>query len=76
MLFRSPQGTINIDLQWIAVFFLGAGAFLLSSISIRLVLAGTKLLSAMVTDVEILKKMVAKASKGASSSDSSGSNQA
>jgi len=72
----TAQGTINLDLKWIVVSFLGAGAFLLSSIAIRLLLAGTTLLSAMVTDAEVLKKIVAKALTKVSSANRSGSDQA
>ena len=57
----TPRGTINFDFKWIAVSFLGTGAFLLSSISIRLVLAGTTLLSSMVTDIATVKKMILRA---------------
>ena len=49
-----------IDLKWIAVSFLGGGAFLLISIAIRLVKAGTGLLAAMVMDIESLKKIISK----------------
>ena len=56
----TAQGTVNVDLQWIAVSFLGGGAFLLISIAIRLVKAGTGLLAAMVMDIESLKKIISK----------------
>ncbi len=56
----TAQGPINFDLKWIAISFLGGGVFLLISIAIRLVKAGTGLLAAMVTDIESLKKIISK----------------